>query len=157
MSHGRFLSFNPMQFILLFAPLHRGRNWSLVGWVFNNLGRDIKLHDHRARIWSHIWLVLLSCHPMGSNINTGSKIFRWILEDGSPAERDSFTMFHWCLSFQDVGGGWPGMSVCWMVLNSRGDFAESSPISLPVEYPYDAAMLNLRLNDTEDRLWALLS
>ena len=49
------------------------------------------------------------------------------------------------------------MSVCWMVLNSGGDFAESSPVSLPVEYPYDAAMLNLRLNDTEDRLWALLS
>lgn len=56
-----------------------------------------------------------------------------------------------------MGGGWPGMSVCWMVLNSGGDVAESSPVSVPVEYPYDAVMLNLRLNDTEEHLWSLLS
>ena len=39
------------------------------------------------------------------------------------------------------------MSVCWMVLNSGSDVAESSPVSLPVEYPYAAVVLNLRLND----------
>ena len=60
-------------------------------------------------------------------------------------------------SFQDVGGGWPGTSVCWMVLNSGGDVTESSPVSLPVEYPYDAVVLDLRLNDAEDRLRSLLS
>lgn len=44
-----------------------------------------------------------------------------------------------------------------MVLNSGGDVTESNPTSLPVEYPYDAVVLNLRLNDTEARLWSLLS
>ena len=44
-----------------------------------------------------------------------------------------------------------------MVLNSGGDVTESSPVSLPVEYLYDVVVLDLRLNDTEDRLRSLLS
>lgn len=68
--HTDFISYNPMQFIRFLAPLHRGRNWG--SGRLKNLARVIKLQD----AWT--WQILLSCPPIGLNINTGSEIFRWV-------------------------------------------------------------------------------
>lgn len=66
-----------MQFILVLAPLHRGRNWG--SGRLKNLARVIKLQ------FAWTWQILLSCPPIGLNINIGSEIFRCV-SDNDPQQ-----------------------------------------------------------------------
>lgn len=56
-----------------------------------------------------------------------------------------------------VGPGRPGLGSSLNGTEFWGDVAEGNPTSSPIEHLYDAVVLNLRPNDSEDGLWSLLS